>query len=387
MPDSLREFWTDFFRDREGDLTPAGLARRLKINDYDISKWKTARNGMDPFNIELVLTSGILNPDEVSRFLRVNLQHKGFTPNSFPYFGEVFAKDVPRSATAHKHILALYPFPGKSVAFFTKLLIGISRRAQQEHIYVDAPIVPIEKRASISLQTYHGTDLTNLYGVIAISCHVRGSTWLAECREANLPLVLIDDDMPPSDLREDGAGPVSYIWENMTGLQRNVKHLFHDHGCRHFRIVTIRPSEHLQAHRKVEAIVAAAHLQQIQILPQHIFTVNTYSYSEGRRIAEGYLVDDTEADAIICLQDDLAHGVIDGLARYDKRLRVTGYDNSDIAEQLGITSVDQHLVSLGELAVQEIRRLATLDKAALNDPIVPREVDTFLGPCRSSCEW
>lgn len=98
-------------------------------------------------------------------------------------------------------------------------------------------------------------------------------------------------------------------------------------------------------------------------LPARLVAVGAHSATRASELATRLLTSPSPPSAIICASDTQASGVLEAAGAVGLRvpadLSVTGYDDVDLATQLGLTTIHQPLFESGVRAVQ--RLLAMID--------------------------
>ncbi len=255
-----------------------------------------------------------------------------------------------------KRILVLCPLFGASNIYYSSLLTAIMDCAARYDYALSIQAIK-DVRYKRPLHTY--APLPSLSGVIAITCQVAGSSWLKECRDAGLPLVLIHDNIEESNLKDSTV--VSYLWPDLDGLRDLVSHLIRDHQRRNLCVVMVNAHGHRVRQQKLDIIrntVQQAGLRDLDVTDrEHLFHVHAYTHVEGRSIVGEILETNPTVDAIVCLADVTAIGILSEL-RERKRgdILVTGFDDIDLAEQFQLTSVDQQIETTGDRALVDLHR-------------------------------
>ncbi len=255
----------------------------------------------------------------------------------------------------HKHILVLCPMFGASSVYYSHLLTAITHCIDH---YDDCKIniQPIsDVKAKLHLQDY--ADLSTLDGVIAITCEVESSTWLKECKEEGIPLALIHDNVEEDNLKDTTV--IFNLQPELNGLHDLVKHLISSHQRRNICVVMVNPHGHRIRQRKLDIIQDAVREEELDFLDvtddKHLFVIREYTHEEGQAIAREILLVNPTVDAVICLADTTAVGVLQEMKeRKREDILVTGFDNVDLAARSQLTSVDQQLRDIGERAVTDL---------------------------------
>jgi DNA-binding LacI/PurR family transcriptional regulator len=228
-----------------------------------------------------------------------------------------------------KRILVLCPLFGASSIYYSDLLTAIMQCASRYGYELSVqPIVDVKHKRPL----HEYAHLPSLSGVIAITCQVESSTWLAECREADLPIALIHDNIEEAKLKDSTV--VSYLWPNLDGLRDLISHLIHDHQRRNICVVMVNPRGHRIRQQKLDIIrntVFQEGLPDLDVTDRdHLFYVRTYTHEEGRSIVSEMLENNPTVDAVVCLADVTAVGILQELKEHKRDdILVTGFDNID----------------------------------------------------------
>lgn len=252
-----------------------------------------------------------------------------------------------------RNIIVMCPIFGASRIYYTELLAAISDKASKYKYGLS--IVPIpditRKRPLVS----YFPQLSSAAGVILITCQVDGSTWLDECASLGLPVVLLHDNIPEDQAK--GHTVVSYIWPGLDALSELVSHLVDDHNCKNLSVVMVSPKDHAIRTQKLRTIQQAIKKHELDFDPdRHLYSIKEYSHTEGMRIADEILEKNPESDAIVCLADITAIGILQRLEQLEptNRIRLTGFDNVEVSAYSDLTTVDQQLRLTGERALIDL---------------------------------
>lgn len=387
-PPDLPSFWGRFFESR--GWTHRTLARRLEVRDDVISHWVNGDTGIGPKNVQALLSQDLLSPQEKLDFSRLYLGSLGFTPDVIDVLSQAIpgarAHPSGRFSINNRHkggacrTLVLSPLVGVSGLFYLELFSSIARRAQLlNHEILLKPISSPSNVRSLSsfVENIHQVDC-----VIAITCQVKNTGWLSECTEMGIPIVLVHDNIELSDLQ--GTSVVSYIWPDLTAVTALVTHLIQEHGCRHFRVLMVDPRGHRLRETKLSLIKSTVQEYGLEFVEaEHLFTLAEYSHREGVRAAQLILEIGDPVDALICLDDVVALGAWTVVRRYGRGdIRVTGFDNLQVAEDFDLTTVDQQLGLTGEHAILD---LGTAMNGRISGLSRPTLIPTLLRRRASCC--
>lgn len=262
-----------------------------------------------------------------------------------------------------RNIAVVCPLFGASRIFYTDLLAAITDGARKYGY--ELLIVPISDPSRKRPLIAHCPQLPSVAGVILITCQVEGSTWLDECASHGLPVVLLHDNIPEDKAKEYTV--VSYICPRLDALSELVRHLVETHRCRNISVVMVNPKNHAIRMEKLSIIEEAIHNFDLNFSHHsHVYYVKEYSHAEGMRVTDHILERNPETEAIICLADITAIGILQRLGElgFRDRIRVTGFDNIEVSAYSDLTTIDQQLKLTGE------RALLDLHNAIQNDSCI-----------------
>ncbi|MFC1942546.1 TIR domain-containing protein [Chloroflexota bacterium] len=252
-----------------------------------------------------------------------------------------------------RSIAVVCPLFGASRIFYTELLAAITDGARKYGY--ELLIVPISDPSHKRPLITHCPQLTSVAGIILITCQVEGSSWLDECASHGLPVVLLHDNIPEDKAK--GYTVVSYIRPRLDALSELVRHLVETHRCRNISVVMVSPKNHAIRMEKLSIIEEATHNFGLNFShSNHVYYVKEYSHAEGMGVTDHILERNPETEAIICLADITAIGILQHLGElgFRDRIRVTGFDNIEVSAYSDLTTIDQQLKLTGERALLDL---------------------------------
>ncbi len=194
-------------------------------------------------------------------------------------------------------------------------------------------------------------DLNSFDGVAALCYTIAAQETLhhiCDLITANqeLPLVTID---APVDYG------VAITFDDLTSVREMIRHLMEDHGLYRFAIVR-GPQENAVARARFLASCEAIEQGGGEVEPNLVFD-GYWTRSGGRAAVEEMLRRDASLpEVILCANDDMAIGVIEGLTEagvtVPEQVRVTGFDARREAVGRGVTTIRRPVRDAGEMAVQ-----------------------------------
>lgn len=216
-------------------------------------------------------------------------------------------------------------------------------------------IVPIADTSFKRPLVSHFPQISSVDGIILITCQVDGSNWLVECASRSIPVVLLHDNIPENKAR--GYTVVSHIRPRLNALSDLVQHLIAKHSCKNISVVTVNPENHAIRSEKISIIEHTIRDRQLNFYrDQNMYCVTEYSQEQGIFVVDRIMENKPDTDAIICLADVTALGIIQRLKELGiyNQIRVTGFDNVEVALQNNFTTIDQELKLSGERSVTDL---------------------------------
>ena len=156
-------------------------------------------------------------------------------------------------------------------------------------------------------------------------------------------------------------GASSVIVNASSAIGRLARHLIEVHGRRHFAIVG-GPAEHAEVKERRRAIVEALACGGLQVDERLDFT-GRWLRSSGAEAAATFIESGVPFDAVVCMNDKMAIGVIRTLRargiRVPEEVSVVGFDGIPEGRELvhPLTTVVQPLSELGAAAVDTLAGL------------------------------
>lgn len=197
-------------------------------------------------------------------------------------------------------------------------------------------------------------------------CRDQIRTMLDRCPE--LPLVTID-------VRHGQSVQVGF--DDVVSVKELTEHLLDVHGVRHFAIVT-GPQETRVAAARYEACREVLRERGIE-LPEEAVYDGRWGREGGRAAVEQFLRALTpRPDVIVCGNDDMAFGVIEGLQaaglRVPEDVLVTGFDARQEAVGRGLTTIRRPVRKAGELAVDTLMQWMRDGRPEMDEVTLPTQL-------------
>ena len=299
-----------------------------KITIYDVAE----RAG-----VSITTVSNALNRPErvgaatLQRVLDV-MDQLGFTPKETA---------VSRARKGVGRIGALAPF--SSYASYRTRLVGVLRACEGRAIEV---VVFDQESAAAAVSPLLGSLPTTgrLDGLLLMGVPLQDAM-ARRIVQRKLATVLLDSfhrDFASVNVGDEGGG-------------RLVGEYLASKGHRHIAYVSEeqRSMDYLsQGQLRIQGLEKALGEAGVTDAVRHVITSN--DLAGGRRAAADMVAAKALPDAILAHHDDLAAGLVSGLraagVRVPEDVAVVGYDDGDLADALGLTTVRQPFVESGELA-------------------------------------
>jgi DNA-binding LacI/PurR family transcriptional regulator len=209
-------------------------------------------------------------------------------------------------------------------------------------------------------------------GVIIVALNPRDAD-IPHLQSADVPIVLVDANHPSLDSFN------RVVVDDVAGGRAATQHLI-DLGHRRIGFVgdlldirfnfTSSPDRYLGFRQALDQA-------GIPFIPDY-YALGKHGRFEARRLAEEMLALETPPTAIFAASDTQAMGIIeaarDAKVPVPEQLSIVGYDDVEMAEFLGLTTVRQMLYESGERGVQLLLRTLAKPAAEPRSEIMPTEL-------------
>lgn len=182
-----------------------------------------------------------------------------------------------------------------------------------------------------------------------------------------------------------GAAMPSVRSDNFKGAQLAIRHL-HDLGHRKIAHVT-GPADNVLTHARREGMMAERQRLGLQTPPEWIIR-GDFTLASGQMAARRILAMKDRPTAVFCASDQVAFGLIAGLAshkvRVPEEISVIGFDDIELAQHFipALSTIRQDRLALGHRAADLM--LNCLFGKVLDDPSVVETIDVTLIPRAST---
>lgn len=233
--------------------------------------------------------------------------------------------------------------PGIASGFYSDVLAGIDEVAAESGF--DVLVSFVNKQRSRSEMIKRLLRQGRVDALILLN--LKESTDLTAESVAQLPIILIDREISGSDLPVIGS-------DNVGGAEATIEHLF-EQGHRRIAILTGPEGTYDSDQRLLGCRQAMARLGLE--LDEKLIWSGDFTLASGTR-AIGEFIDSKQPlpDAIFCLNDAMAIGVLNELRRLNFSVpgdvALAGYDNVEAAAHLNLTSVASPMRLMGQVAAR-----------------------------------
>jgi LacI family transcriptional regulator len=289
-------------------------------------------------------------------------------------------------------LAALVPF--FTGHFYVELLKGI-QQATTQHKY-DLILYSITELHNKDFYLTRALQQRRVDGVLLVSLSLSGAH-AKEFRRRRLPLVLVDAFHPDFD---------SITVNNQSGAHTAVQHLIR---LGHKRLAMITghresaPTQHRQLGCQLALAEAGMSLPKNLLISSDCLSGEAPKTNDGFNKETGYwamrqllALNGKRPTAVFAASDIQAMGAIKAVQeaglRIPEDIAIVGFDDIELAEYVGLTTVRQPMFQMGKQAVERLMQL-------INDPSSPRQhlrIETELivressggvGPNLSNRQW
>lgn len=184
-------------------------------------------------------------------------------------------------------------------------------------------------------------------GCIILDMGVK-SRVISEVASEHYPIVLLDRELESPYIK-------SVLIDNDTAMQELVQGLV-DMGYRRFSFIG-GPEKTADNSERYGAFLKVLERYGLPFSRKYYYS-GDYRQKSGYSAARIMILSDTLPDCIVCANDNMAIGAIKALRengiRVPEDVAVTGFDNSTLAEPMGLTTVDIPDYERGYLAAQNL---------------------------------
>lgn len=270
--------------------------------------------------------------------------------DKFGYHPQAFAQGL----ASRKNNTVMIVVPVISNYFFMEILSGVQDKLSE--LNYELSIFNISPNKDLKKQVEHVLKRRWAEGYLFVSVHLKDEDW-ESFTKYNVPITLVDEYF-------EGFDSVSV--DNTQGAYRAVKALY---DCGHRRIAmlsaleTSKPiKDRLRGYKKALEEIDIPFDKKLIVKGD---TMNRDGFTEkaGYEAMKKILALDPQPDACFCASDIQAVGALKAMQDTGISIPIIGYDDIELAEYMGLSTVRQPMREMGFFATQNlIDRMNNPDK-------------------------
>lgn len=307
---------------------------------YDIAK----KAGVSIATVSRVFNNSAKVSDKARKKVLAVADEMGYHPQAFA-----------QGLASRKSNTVMIVVPVISNYFFMEVLGGIQDKLSEENY--ELSIFNISPNKDIQEQVEHVLKRRWAEGYLFISIHLNDKNW-SKLQKYNVPITLLDEHY-------EGFDSVSV--DNAQGAYRAAKSLFQDGYKRVAMLSALETSKPIQD--RISGYKRA--LKEFDIpFDQELVVKGDSMYRDGFTERAGYeamvkiLTMEPTPEACFCASDIQAVGALKAMQDTGKQIPIIGYDDIELAEYMGLSTIRQPMRDMGFFATQNlIDRMNKPDKA------------------------
>jgi DNA-binding LacI/PurR family transcriptional regulator len=304
------------------------LARKGPPTLYDVSRL----SGASIATVSRVFSKKARVGEETRRRVMEAANHLAFEPSH-----------IARALAGRRTNTLGAIFPAIASGFYADVLAGIDEVAAESGFDVLASFVG--KRRSRPDMVKRLIRQGRVDALILLN--LQGSSDLKADAVAHQPIILVDREISGSNLPVVGL-------DNVGGAEAMIEHLFEE-GHRRIAILT-GPAETYDSEQRLVGCRQAMDRLGLE-LDETLVWAGDFTIESGTHAIRAYLDSKQPLpDAIFCLNDGMAIGVLNELLRcgfaVPADVALAGYDNVEAATHLSLTSVASPMRLMGQVAAR-----------------------------------
>ncbi|MGN8225066.1 LacI family DNA-binding transcriptional regulator [Gracilimonas sp. BCB1] len=307
---------------------------------YDIAK----KAGVSIATVSRVFNNSANVSDKARNKVLAVADEMGYHPQAFA-----------QGLASRKSNTVMIVVPVISNYFFMEVLGGIQDKLSEENY--ELSIFNISPNKDVQEQVEHVLKRRWAEGYLFISIHLDDKDW-SKLQKYNVPITLVDEHY-------EGFDSVSV--DNAQGAYRAAKSLFKNGYQRVAMLSALETSKPIR-----DRIVGYKKaLGEFEIpFDQNLVVTGDTMYRDGFTERAGYeamikiLTMDPMPEACFCASDIQAVGALKAMQDTGKQIPIIGYDDIELAEYMGLSTIRQPMRDMGFFATQNlIERMNKPDKA------------------------
>ncbi|MBD3615942.1 MAG: LacI family DNA-binding transcriptional regulator [Gracilimonas sp.] len=279
------------------------------------------------------------------------------------YHPQAFAQGL----ASRKSNTVMIVVPVISNYFFMEILGGVQDKLSE--LNYELSIFNISPNKDLKKQVEHVLKRRWAEGYLFVSIHLQDKDWKS-FQKYNVPITLVDEYF-------EGFDSVSV--DNAQGAYRAVKAL---NECGHNRIAMLSALEsskpikdRLRGYKKAHEELGIPFDDNLVVKGD---TMNRDGFTEraGYEAMMKMLNMDPAPDACFCASDIQAVGALKAMQDADKFIPIIGYDDIELAEYMGLSTIRQPMREMGFFATQNLIDRMNNPKKAISQTIYTPELIT-----------
>lgn len=251
--------------------------------------------------------------------------------------------------------------------FFMEVLGGIQDKLSEENY--DLSIFNISPAKNIAEQVEHVLKRRWAEGYLFISVHLGNEQW-EQLQKYNVPITLVDEHF---------AGFDSVSVDNEQGSYSAVKNLL---NCGHKRVAMLAAKtsskpvqDRIRGYKKALSEAGIEFDENLIISGESVYR-DGFTERSGFDAMKKILRLQPAVDACFCASDIQAVGALKAMEDTGKRIPIIGYDDIELAEYMGLSTIRQPMREMGFFATQNLLdRMKNPDKAVSQTIYTPELIE------------
>jgi len=294
--------------------------------------------GYSTATVSRVLNDSPLVTPATKKKVRAALDRMGYRPHH-----------AARALKLNRTGMIAVVFPDFDNGFFTEVLRGVDETASEFNMHLMTAFTHGTRDEQKLIQRMTRERIADALILMNLTLP---EAFLRKLGRGNLPLVLIDRPLPDSPLGSVGI-------DNRGGATAMTNHLI---GLGHRRIVFVTgPAGTYDADERLAAFREAMQAAGLPVPDTDIWPGDFTESCAARLMADHLLRDAPLPDAVFAANDAMALGILRTLREAGRQVpgdvAVAGFDGSDVARHLDLTTIVAPMRSMGREAARQASEL------------------------------
>lgn len=307
---------------------------------YDIAK----KAGVSIATVSRVFNNSAKVSDKARKKVLAIADEMGYHPQAFA-----------QGLASRKNNTVMIVVPVISNYFFMEVLGGVQDKLSEQNY--ELSIFNISPNKDLREQVEHVLKRRWAEGYLFVSIHLDEKSW-SKLQKYNVPITLVDEHY-------EGFDSVSV--DNAQGAYRAAKSLFQNGYKRVAMLSALETSkpirERILGYKKALEEFGVPFNEKLVVKGD---TMNRDGFTEraGYEAMIKMLTMDPHPEACFCASDIQAVGALKAMQDTGKQIPIIGYDDIELAEYMGLSTIRQPMRDMGFFATQNlIDRMNNPDKA------------------------